>query len=120
MTRAIAAGDLVAAATVAAGGCESVNAKLIRAANPLIPNTPDHVPQWAALFLPAPIPPARACRLPESRRKGQRSPEHSSPWSPDDRQAIALSVLPDPVMDNHRPTQGIAKIFCARPRSTIC
>jgi hypothetical protein len=52
-----------------------VNVKLTRAANPLIPNDPDHVLQRAAFSSPSPDPPGPGPPLPESRRQGQPLPQ---------------------------------------------
>jgi hypothetical protein len=66
------------------GGNDSVNAKLTRAANPLIRNAPDHVPQRAAFPSPRPDPPGpghRACRKAAAKGNGppQTAPHKGHP-----------------------------------------
>ena len=81
-------------ATAGVGRDDSVTTKLTRAANPLNPNAPDHVPHRAALFLPAPVPPAQA--TPPAGTPPQRATarsEHSPAESSDDLQALALGVF---------------------------
>ena len=75
MTGAIAAGAAWRVRRRSGRG-ETVNVKLTRAANPLIPNDPDHVLQRAALLLPSADPPGPGHPpLPESRRQGQPLPQ---------------------------------------------
>ncbi len=67
----------MAGAAAGGGGNESVNAKLTRAANPLSPNAPDHVPQRAAFPSPSPDPPGpghRACRTAAAKGNGSFRP----------------------------------------------
>ena len=64
----------------------------MRAANPLSPNDPDHVPQRGALPLPSPDPPGRGhppCR--KAAATGATAPTpRASQVKPDDRQAMDL------------------------------
>jgi hypothetical protein len=81
-------------ATAGLGGDDSVTKKLTRAANPLSPNAPDHVPHRAALFLPSPGPPG-----PGHPARRNAASQGNGPLrtllteSSDDRQAIALGVF---------------------------
>ena len=85
----------------------------MRAANPLSPNAPDHVPQRAALFLPSPDPPGRGVSpAGKPPQRGATAPsEQASQGPPDALQAIALGggvghcARPRPAQILSRPPQ---------------